>query len=65
MLSSNPHRLYILERWFWELVLFKLFNDDQDKCNKKFYNKLINCLGTGWENENEVKYVFSFSYWFP
>ena len=55
MLSSNPHRLYILERWFWELVLFKLFNDDQDKCNKKFYNKLINCLGTGWENENEVK----------
>ena len=55
MLSSNPHRLYILERWFWELVLFKLFNDDQDKRNKKFYNKLISCLGTGWENENEVK----------
>ena len=41
-----------LEGWFWESVLFKLFNDDHEKCNKIFYSKLISCLGTGWENKN-------------
>ena len=37
--------------WFWEAVLFILLNDDHEKCKKKFYRKLINCLGTGWENK--------------
>ena len=37
---------------FWESVLFKLFNNDHKICNKKFYSKLISCLGTGWEIKN-------------
>ena len=28
----------------WESVLFKLFKNDHEKCNKKFYSKLISCL---------------------
>ena len=51
-LKILPHRLSILEGWFWDPVLYKLFNDDHQKYNNKFYNKLISCLGTGSENKN-------------
>ena len=49
--SLNPHRLAILEGWFWKSVLFELFNDDHEKCNKQFYSRLISCLGTDWDNK--------------
>ena len=32
--SLNPHRLFIFKGWFWELVLKKLFNNDDEKCSK-------------------------------
>ena len=43
-------KLSILEGYFENL--FKLFNENDEKCNYKFYSKHISCLGTGWENNS-------------
>ena len=39
--------MLIFERWKSGLK-----NYDDEKC-RKFYSKLISCLGTGWENKNK------------
>jgi len=57
-----------LEGWFWESVLFKLLNNDKEKCNKKFCSKLINCLGTGGDKNKILSskisnLVILFSFW--
>ena len=59
LFSKSTNSIFTILIDFWGMILRigfkKLFNNDQEKCNKKFYSKLyISCLGTGWENKNEL-----------
>ena len=36
----------------FENRFFKLLHNDDKKMLKKFYSKLISCLGKGWESKN-------------
>ena len=41
---ENHHRLFIFKGWFWESVLKKLFNNDQEKCCKNSTSSKISYL---------------------